>query len=350
MYGEDGRFCKDIAGPAKKSALSNASAVFYRQEQPKLACERLQKGGSIRISTYVLVTPAHNEGAFIERTIQSVIAQTILPVRWVLVNDGSTDRTSEIMRKYLPANPWMEVIDRPRRSDRNFAGKAYAVNAAYQKVRDLDFEVFGNLDADSSLERDHFEFLLSKFSENPRLGVAGSAFREEDYSSLTDGFAGREHVSGQCQLFRRDCWEEIGGYFPHRAGGVDWIAVTTARMKGWQTESFKERSLWHHRRMGSARHGRIRFAFACGEKDYYLGNHPIWEIFRVGYRCMKTPYLAGGVSLGLGYCFAFLRRMPRAASPELVAFHRQEQMTKLVAILKSFAKRGRVDRFNVERE
>lgn len=257
------------------------------------------------------------------------------------------DETSEIVSRYLAENPWMMLIKRPKRSDRSFAGKVHAFNAGYEKVKELEFEIIGNLDADISLERDHFEFLLSKFSENSRLGVAGTIFREEGYSSETDSFEGQKHVSGQCQLFRRRCFEEIGGYIPHRAGGIDWMAVTTARMMGWKTQSFREKSFFHYRSLGTAERSLLASLFSYGEKDYYLGGHPIWELFRVGYRTIKRPYIAGGLILGLGYCWAFLRRTPRPVSRELMTFHRREQMLKLKSILKSLVTSGDVDKFNV---
>ena len=298
--------------------------------------------------TYVLITAAHNEEAFLEKTIDSITSQTVLPIKWILVDDGSMDRTSEIVKAHLSANPWMELIEKPQRNDRSFAGKVQAFNAGFELVKGIAFDIIGNVDADISCGADYFEFLLSKFSEKPRLGVAGTIFTETGYSSEKDSFAGRSHVSGPCQLFRRRCWEDIGGYLPHRAGGVDWMAVATARMKGWETESFRERSFHHHRNMGTAGRGLIGSAFLSGKRDYFLGGHPVWEIFRVAYRCVKRPYVAGGVALGLGYCFALLRRTPRAVSRELMTFHRKEQMTKLRAILKSLVRLKRVDGFNPE--
>jgi poly-beta-1,6-N-acetyl-D-glucosamine synthase len=119
---------------------------------------------------YVLITPAHNEEDFLEKTLASVVAQTTLPERWVIVDDGSTDRTAEIVRDYAEQFQWIELVQRPERQDRNFAGKAHAFNAGFERVRSFDFDVIGNLDADISFERDYFEFLLSKFAEFPRIG------------------------------------------------------------------------------------------------------------------------------------------------------------------------------------
>lgn len=298
--------------------------------------------------SYVLITPTRNEEAFIGQTIDSMIQQTVLPLKWVIVDDGSTDKTAEIVSRYLEQHPWIEMVQRPQRLDRSFAGKVQAFDAGYEKVKGLSYDIIGNLDSDISFGKDHFEFLLKRFSENRSLGVAGTVFREEGYSSETDSFEGNKHVSGQCQLFRRECWEEIGGYTPHRAGGIDWMAVATARMKGWTTQSFRERAFFHYRHLGTAERSIISSWFSYGEKDYYLGGHPIWELCRVAYRLAKKPYIFGGVALGSGYCWAFIRRTPRPVSQELMAFHRKEQLTKLRAILKRLVKLGRVDSFNVE--
>jgi biofilm PGA synthesis N-glycosyltransferase PgaC len=307
----------------------------------------MQKNRSLDHIPYVLITPARNEEAFIEKTIESMIHQTFPPVKWVIVDDASTDKTPEIISHYLAQHPWMEMVQMPPRRDRSFAAKVHSFNAGYQRVKGLQYEIIGNLDADISFDKDFFAFLVGRFAEDPALGVAGTIFREEGYSSETDSFEGQKHVSGQCQLFRRRCFEEIGGYIPHRAGGIDWMAVTTARMMGWKTKSFREKSFFHHRHLGTAERGALASMFSYGQKDYYLGGHPIWEFFRVAYRITKRPYIFAGLALGLGYCWASLRRTPRPVSSELMTFHRQEQMLKLKAILKSLVKFRRVDNFNV---
>jgi len=296
---------------------------------------------------YVLITPAHNEEAFIEKTIQSVVSQTILPVKWVIVDDGSTDSTAGIVERYCKQYEWIDMLEMPERRDRSFAAKVHAFNTGYDKVKLLAYAIIGNIDADISFNKDHFEFLLGKFREDPKLGVAGTIFYEEGYSSETDSFEGQSHVAGQCQLFRRECFHDIGGYIPHKAGGIDWMAVTTARMKGWKTQSFREKSFFHHRHLGTAERGPLASSFSYGAKDYYLGGHPAWELFRVAYRMTKRPYLIGGTALGLGYLWARLRRIERPVSDELMQFHRREQMLKLKMILRSMFKFNRIDSFYV---
>ena len=137
-----------------------------------------------------------------------------------------------------------------QRPDRSFAGKVHAFNTGFERVSSLPFEVIGNLDADLSFDPDYLEFLMQKFSEDARLGVAGTPFIENGYDSARDSFEGENHVAGGCQLFRRQCFEEIGGYIANPAGGIDWIAVTTARMKGWKTCSFPEKRFHHYRTLG----------------------------------------------------------------------------------------------------
>jgi glycosyltransferase involved in cell wall biosynthesis len=297
---------------------------------------------------YVLVTPSRNEASFIEKTLESVVRQTVLPAKWVIVNDGSTDETGTVAAKYAEKYRWIEVVCLPVRRERNFAAKVNAFNAGQERVKDLNYELIGNLDSDVSLEEDHFEFLLLKFKDDARLGVAGTVFKEESgYNSETDSSEGQLHVSGQCQLFRRQCFEEIGGYFANKAGGIDWIAVTTARMKGWKTRSFREKSFFHHRHLGRAERSVFAAAFSYGEKDYYLGGHPIWELFRVGFRMLKRPYFIEGFALGLGYGWAAVRRLRRPISKELMAFHRREQMRKLKAIFRSILTFKPIDKFQL---
>jgi len=298
--------------------------------------------------SYVVITPARNEERYIEKLIQSMISQTVLPAKWVIVNDGSTDATATIVGKYLENHVWMDLVNLSPHRDRSFAAKVHAFNAGLQRVKDMQFDVIGNLDSDVSFEADYIEFLLDKFAQDANLGVCGTIFREEGYSSGSDSFEGSNHVAGGCQLFRRNCFEQIGGYVPNRAGGIDWVAVTTARMKGWTTRSFREKYFFHYRSLGTAERSLLASAFSYGEKDYYLGNHPLWEAFRIAYRALKRPFVLGSIALLSGYLWALVRRIDRAVSDELMRFHRQEQMKKLSGILKSVVRLKKIDNFEVK--
>jgi len=302
----------------------------------------------VKFLAYVLITPSRNEEKLIGKTIESVAQQTVLPLKWVIVNDGSTDSTGTIAERYAAQYAWIEVVNRPVRKERNFAAKVHAFNAGRERLGELNYDIIANLDSDVVLDPDHFEFLLGKFQQEPRLGVAGTVFREEGgYNSGTDSFEGQTYVSGQCQVFRRECFDEIGGYFANKAGGIDWIAVQTARMKGWKTRSFREKSFFHHRPLGTADRSVLAASYSYGQKDYFLGGGPFWELFRVTYRMTKRPYILDGLALGMGYGSAAVRRLPRPISPELMAFHRREQMKKLKAVLKRVLAFQPIDKFTL---
>ncbi len=277
---------------------------------------------------YVLITPARNEAKYIELTIKSMVSQTVLPAKWVIVSDGSTDGTDEIVRKYLPDHPWIELIRMPERQERHFAGKVLAFNAGYDRVEGLPYEVIGNLDGDVSFEEDYFAFLLEKFSENPRLGVAGTPFREGNFQ-YDYRFTSIEHVSGQVQLFRRECFESVGGFIPRKIGGVDLVAVTTARMKGWETRTFPEKPYNHHRQMGTATSSALRAPFKVGRADYLLGSHPLWEFSRCIYQASRHPILLGGGLRMIGFMWAMVTERQKQVSADFISFRRQEQMNRL---------------------
>ncbi|MGA9249500.1 MAG: glycosyltransferase family 2 protein, partial [Candidatus Acidiferrales bacterium] len=277
--------------------------------------------------SYVLITPARNEAEFLELTIKSVVAQTLRPVKWIIVSDGSTDGTNEIVRKYTAAHPWIELVEMPEREERHFAGKALAVNTGYKKLVETPYDVIGNLDADVSFEPDYFAFLMDRFAENAELGVAGTAFHEGNLSYNYE-FVGVEHVSGMCQMFRRECFDAIGGYPAIKSGGIDLIAVLSARAKGWETRTFVEKKFIHHRIQSGALHTGLRGRFYMGRKDYLLGNHPMWEIFRSVYQMGHKPYFIGGFLVLFAYMWDSLRGVKRTIPEELMALRRSDQMKR----------------------
>ncbi len=272
-----------------------------------------------------MITPARNEAAFIELTIKSVIGQTALPLKWVIVSDGSTDGTDEIVIKYAAEHPWIELVRMPERAERHFAGKVHAFNAGYARVKDVNYDIIGSLDADISFKPEYFDFLLRKFVQDPTLGVAGTPFREGtvqyDYR-----FSRIEHVSGACQLFRRECFESIGGYVPLKAGAIDLTAVVTARMKGWKTQTFTDKFCLHHRSMGTAKAHVLVAAFKSGYGDYPMGVHPLWQLFRSIYQMSRKPFFIGGACLLVGYIWALITRAQTPISKEFVKFRRKEQL------------------------
>lgn len=282
---------------------------------------------------YVVITPARNEAQFIELTLESMVAQTVRPAKWVIASDGSTDGTDDIVKKYAAEYPWIELLRMPERQERHFAGKVLAFNAGYARVKDVPYEAIVSLDGDISFDERYFEFLLGKLADDPALGLVGTPFLDSQKETYDYRFVSIEHVSGACQVFRRECFEEIGGYVPVKGGGIDHIAVITARMKGWKTRTFPEKACTHHRAMGTAQRGSVMARFRFGMQDYALGGHPLWEIFRTFYQMTQRPYVLGGLMVGCGYFWALARRAPRPVSDELITFRRREQMQRLKKFL-----------------
>ena len=314
--------------------MTAAAIVEPRERQaPPVLCQTTL--------SYVLVTPARNEAAFIEHTIRSVLAQSVLPCKWVIVSDGSTDGSDEIVQRYASQHNWIELLRLPERRDRHFAAKAIAFNAGYARLSSLNsqpstsWDLIANLDADISFDSGYFEFLLQKFSANPHLGVAGTPFVEDHdrihEHSYAHQFANFTHVSGACQMFRRECFEVVGGYIPVEAGAIDWVAVTTARMKGWETRTFTEKVCFHHRKLGvgAGSPGDLQMRFHYGRKAYLVGGHPLWECLRGVFQMRERPFVLGGLWFIAGYVWTASRRSERAVSADLMGFHRAEQMARL---------------------
>ena len=287
----------------------------------------------MKLPTYVLITPARNEAALIESTIKSMVAQTVRPAKWVIVSDGSTDGTDDIVKKYAADHEWIELLRMPERRERNFAGKATAFAAGYAVLKDLEFDIVGNLDADITFDEDYFSFLMGKFAGNPRLGVGGTPY-QEGHSKYDNRAVNTNHVSGACQMFRRECFEAIGGYPRVKTGGIDLIALLSAQALGWQTKTFTEKVSTHHRKMGSAHHSGFRERWHRGRMDYLLGSHPLWEIFRGLYQMRNKPYVAGGIWILVGYAWTCLSGAERTMPKHLVKIRRNEQMSRLKGVFR----------------
>jgi glycosyltransferase involved in cell wall biosynthesis len=290
--------------------------------------------GTVR---FALITPARNEAALIAATIRAVIAQTVRPVRWIIVSDGSTDGTDEIVGGFAREHDWIELLRMPGQRERQFAAKAQCFNAGYQRLAGTDYDFIGNLDADITFAPDYFEFLFDRFHAQPNLGVAGTPFLDHHAEPERHGYAHalahREHVSGACQIFRRACFESVGGYVPVPGGAIDWIAVTTARMNGWQTRTFTEKTCLHHRPLGTARDRPLLVPFHYGRKAHYVGGHPVWALLRGGFQMRNRPWIIGGLLFQLGFFWSMVTGTRRVVSAELMAFHRGEQWRRLRAIL-----------------
>jgi poly-beta-1,6-N-acetyl-D-glucosamine synthase len=282
------------------------------------------------MQTYVLLTAAKNEADYIGLTIESVLRQTVRPLAWFIVDDGSSDQTGEIIKRFASANPFIRLLSSGTTSERSFGSKDKAINAAYESARKLHFDFIGILDADITFEReDYYEEILGKFQNNPKLGIAGGYIHERSNGVWQCRKGNSEDsVAGGIQLFRRACYEQIGGYVPMHYGGEDWLAMIKARMSGWEVQAYPEYPVFHYRPTSSAG-GRWRGLFRLGMMDASFGSHPLFELFKCSRRLWARPVLAGSFVRFSGFAWWILSGRKPLLSSDQVAFLRKEQMAKI---------------------
>ena len=269
---------------------------------------------------YVLMTAAHNEDAFVERTIESVLGQTVLPKRWVIVSDGSTDNTDEIIESYARQHEFICFLKLTRPAGRSFGSKGIALQKGSKLLDGLSFQFVGNLDADVVVGPSYFETLINHFVRDPELGIAAGFIYEEQDGQFYNRAANRVYsVPHAAQLVRYECYQAIGGYAVLRYGGEDWFAQTCARMKGWRAQALPELMVYHRRQTGAAS-GLLRHHFRAGRSDYAFGSEPIFEFVKCAVRVWEKPWLLGAATRFLGFVWSFISREKRPVSEEFVRF------------------------------
>jgi len=283
----------------------------------------------IQDTPYVLVTAAHNEEAYIEKTIEAVLSQTVRPGRWAIISDGSEDRTDDIVREYTARNPFIAFFRLEPDGGRTFARQVYAQQFGTQLLQDISYDYIGMLDADISLPSDYYEQILDRCQRRPRLGIAGGTVLDKHAGGFSRPWASDHSVAGGIQMFRRACYEDVGGYLPLKSGGQDAVAEVMARMHGWQVRSFGDLEVLHYRSTGTQGRSICGARFRSGSEEYLLGYHPLFHLAKCLHRSLERPYLIGGLLRLCGYCWSWWQRKDRMVSPEFVEYLRREQMRRI---------------------
>lgn len=278
---------------------------------------------------YALVTPARNEERCIGQTIDAVVAQTKRPVRWVIVSDGSVDKTDEIVAGYARTHSFIELLRPEEKRQKDFGSKAKAFKAGYEKLNGLAYDFVGNLDADVTFEPGYFETLLNRFQSNSRLGIGGGIILERFEEEFVSQRISRDSVAGAVQLFRRECFEATGGYIPMKGGGIDAAIEIVAKSHGWTVETFSELPVLHHRRVTTGQGSILNTRFNQGVNNYRLGYHPLFQIVSAAYRSLDQPYVIGGAMILAGFLWSALRGDEQPLSRAVIAHLRSEQMARL---------------------
>jgi poly-beta-1,6-N-acetyl-D-glucosamine synthase len=277
---------------------------------------------------YVIITPARDEEAYLRKTIESILAQTILPAEWVIVNDGSTDKTGEIIDEYAAQYPWLKGVHRTNRGFRKAGGGVVdAFNEGYGVVTVKDWDFIVKLDGDLSFEPDYFEKCFTEFEREPTLGVGGGVmcYIEDGKKSFEPNPA--FHVRGATKIYKRTCWDAIGGFWP--APGWDTMDEVKASMLGWTTRSFPDLHLLHHRHTGAA-DGAWANWVKNGRANYICGYHPVFMLSKCIVRIVKKPYVIGAAALMYGFLTGYIHGIPQVDDRRTIQFLREQQVAKLL--------------------
>jgi glycosyltransferase involved in cell wall biosynthesis len=280
---------------------------------------------------YVVVTPARNEEAYIQKTIDAMVRQTVLPREWVIVSDGSTDRTDEIVASAAASHPWIQLIRLPQRTAPCFSAVVENTEKGISSLREREYCYVCLLDADVSFQNDYFEILLRRFESEPDLGIAGGIIVDVGVRRYLR--RNEVDVAGAVQFFRRECFESLGGLVAIPEGGWDAVTCAVARMNGYKTQTIDELLVDHHKPRNISQGGWLRRTMQMGERDYALGYDPLFEFAKCVRRIFAPPMFIGSVAWWFGYCRAALQRRQRRIPPAVVSHVRSEQRRRLLDMI-----------------
>ena len=262
---------------------------------------------------FIVISPAKDESLFIERTIASMLSQTITPIKWVIVDDGSRDQTLQIVERYAKQHDWIVPVTIQRDAERRpGSAEILAFYAGYEHVRDIECDFVVKLDTDLEFPSDYFERMFAEFDLDRSLGIASGIYLEEHNGTWIPIKMPAYHAAGASKIVRRSCLVDIGGFplFP----GWDTADEIKAQTRGWRTRHFTEIQFLHLRPEGLAI-GLLRTSASHGRMYYACGGGPIFLLFKMIRRMMfGKPFLAGGVALLYGYLQASVSRKPRLVS------------------------------------
>jgi glycosyltransferase involved in cell wall biosynthesis len=277
---------------------------------------------------YVVITPVRDEEANLRFTIESMIAQSIGPVEWVIVNDGSTDQTGRIIDEFAEHYPWIRAVHRDNRGFRKSGGGVVeAFNDGYRALVSRDWDFIVKFDGDLSFDPTYFEKCIAHFDAEPKLGVGGGSIYHVVEGEPILERCPKFHVRGATKIYRRACWSAIGGFWP--APGWDTFDEIKANRLGWTTRNFPELRLTHHRQTGSAE-GLWKGLVKNGRANYVCGYHPVFMLGKCLRRLIAKPYVIGSAGLMYGFVTGYLRRIPQVDDADTITYMRAQQVGRMM--------------------
>lgn len=280
---------------------------------------------------YVLLTAARNEEKNIARTLESVINQTIKPIQWIIISDGSTDNTDKIILSYNKIYNFIKFFRADGDKTHNFGSKVKAINFAKEQVDIDSYDYIGILDADVSFPKNYFEELISRFKINPKLGLGGGIIYEIYNNKKIKQNISLNSVAGAVQFFRYQCFEELGDFLPLKYGGEDAVMEIKARMNSWGTQTFSDLPVMHYGFVGMGSGNLFRAKYNRGILFYQLGYHPLFQVVRCLYRIIDKPYIIGAFIELISFFFCYIKHEEVMVSREIVEFLRKEQIQRLLS-------------------
>lgn len=289
---------------------------------------RSKKGVIMENKKFVLITSAKNEERHIANTIESVIKQTIRPLQWIIVSDGSTDNTDSIIMDYERKYNFIQYVRKENTKSHNFSSKVKALEMAYSKIN-VDHEFVGNLDADMELPCDYYEKILTEFDRNPKLGICGGKVVERFDGKSVSFDHGEGSVAGAIQLFRKKCFLQIGGYLSLSMGGEDAVAELHARMHNWEVYKCPEIMVYENRATGYQNGSLLRTKFKQGKVFYNIGYHPFFHFLKCLGRIFDKPLFLGSFMLLSGYFINYIRNKEILIPKDLQNYVYNEQRKRI---------------------
>jgi biofilm PGA synthesis N-glycosyltransferase PgaC len=275
---------------------------------------------------YCVITAVRDEEQFIAGTIESVLHQTIRPIEWIIVDDGSTDTTHAVIDRCAREHSWIRIL---RRADRGYRSKGGGVEAflyAYPMLLRQDWEFLVNLDGDLTFSPEYFEKCFGHFRSMPRLGIGGGTIYDKVDNHLHLESSPKFHVRGGTKVYRRECWEKLGGLFPSL--GWDTVDEIKANWLGWNTETFPELQLVHHRASGAV-WGAWGRAVNEGEADHIVGYHPLFFGIKCARHVFNPPYVIRSLGIAYGFLRGIVKCTPHIGDQELRVYLRKQQLRRL---------------------
>jgi glycosyltransferase involved in cell wall biosynthesis len=276
---------------------------------------------------YVVVTPVRDEEVYLRCTIESIIAQTVPPEEFIVVNDGSKDKTAEIIDEYANEFPWIRGVHRQDRGFRKTGGGIIeAFYAGFNVLQCTDWEFMAKLDGDLSFDKSYFEKCFDHFQQDQRLGIGGGTLYYFKNGQRVLEECPRFHVRGGLKIYRRACWDVLGGLWV--GPSTDTVDEVKAQMLGWDTKSFTELLVRHHRPTGTA-YGTWGNMVKNGCGDYVCGYHPLFEVAKCLYRLPRKPYVIGSVAHIYGFVKGYVTHVPQVDDKDLISYLRHQQLQRL---------------------